>query len=116
MGYCGRKDHCKRMPALASLSLDGVKYALPGCMQDWQKVSSTKKVNRYHPPAVRSALQALEVAQEEYTATCKAAWKGFLEDFGNQYGPFRATVQALAALDALHSLSIASRNPGYCTS
>ena len=81
-------------------------------MQDWQKVSSTKKVNRYHPPEVRTALQALEISKEEYTATCKAAWKDFLTDFASQYGPFRATVQALAQLDALHSLSIASRNPG----
>ena len=57
-------------------------------------------------------MQALEVAKEEYTATCKAAWKDFLMDFSTQYGPFRATVQALASLDALHSLSITSRNPG----
>ncbi len=33
-------------------------------LQDWQKVSSTRAVNRYYPPAVRAAVTQLLVARE----------------------------------------------------
>jgi hypothetical protein len=32
--------------------------------QDWVKVSGTKKVNRFQPPAVREGVAALELARE----------------------------------------------------
>ena len=32
--------------------------------QEWEKISGTKKVNRFRPPEVRSAMTALELARE----------------------------------------------------
>lgn len=32
--------------------------------QEWEKVSGTKKVNRFRPPEVRAALTELELARE----------------------------------------------------
>ncbi|XP_061369548.1 DNA mismatch repair protein MSH3 isoform X2 [Gastrolobium bilobum] len=80
---------------------------------NWVKVNSTKKTNRYHPPEVVTALDKLSLAKEELTVACRAAWGSFLRDFSKYYPEFQAAVQALAALDCLHSLAILSRNKGY---
>ena len=40
------------------------KLRVPAWLQDWQKVSSTKAVDRYYPPAVRAAVTELLVARE----------------------------------------------------
>lgn len=32
--------------------------------QEWEKISGTKKVYRFRPPEVRSAMTALELARE----------------------------------------------------
>ncbi len=32
--------------------------------QEWEKISGTKKVNRFRPPEVRNALAALELSRE----------------------------------------------------
>ena len=81
-------------------------------MQDWQKVSSTKAFSRFRPPAVTAAVAALELAQEHHAAACAAAWTAFLADFAELYLPFRGATQALAALDALHSLACVAQNAG----
>ncbi|XP_058205866.1 DNA mismatch repair protein MSH3 isoform X2 [Rhododendron vialii] len=80
---------------------------------DWVKVNSTKKTIRYHPPEVLTALDHLTLAQEELGVVCRGAWDGFLEAFGKYYGEFQSAVQALSALDCLHSLAILSRNKNY---
>ncbi|XP_057427626.1 DNA mismatch repair protein MSH3 isoform X2 [Lotus japonicus] len=77
---------------------------------NWVKVNSTKKTIRYHPPEVVTALDGLSLAKEELTIACRAAWDSFLRDFSKHYAEFQAAVQALAALDCLHSLAILSRN------
>lgn len=77
---------------------------------DWIKVNSTKKLNRFHPPNVLEALDSLALAKEELSAACGRAWDTFLADFASHYTDFRASVQALAALDSLHSLAIVSRS------
>ncbi|MCO5576829.1 hypothetical protein L7F22_030649 [Adiantum nelumboides] len=81
--------------------------------EEWVKISSTKKTNRYHPPEVIRALDVLALAREELTVECNKAWQSFLADFASYYVDFRATVHALAALDCLYSLAIVSRNQGY---
>ncbi|KAK9810008.1 hypothetical protein WJX72_003290 [[Myrmecia] bisecta] len=81
--------------------------------KDWQKICSTKKVHRYHPPEVKAALSALELAKERLQAACAAAWEDFLADFAQHYAPFRVAVQALAALDVLLAFAQVSCNPGY---
>ncbi|RDY00527.1 DNA mismatch repair protein MSH3, partial [Mucuna pruriens] len=80
---------------------------------NWVKVNSTKKTIRYHPPEVVTALDELSFAKEELTVASRAAWNSFLRDFSKHYAEFQAAVQALAALDCLHSLAILSRNKGY---
>lgn len=84
-------------------------------MQDWEKVSSTKKTNRFHPPEVLAGMEALSLATEHLQAAAKAAWHAFLTDFAALYLPFRSAVQALAALDALHSLAVVAQGSGYVT-
>ncbi|KAL8170559.1 LOW QUALITY PROTEIN: hypothetical protein V2J09_022363 [Rumex salicifolius] len=79
----------------------------------WVKVNSTKKTVRYHPPEVLTALDKLSLENEKLTLVCRAAWNSFLGEFAEHYPEFRACVQALAALDCLHSLAILSRNKNY---
>ena len=55
--------------------------------QDWEKVSSTKKANRFHPPQVTAAMEALALATEHLQAAAKAAWAAFLTDFAALYLP-----------------------------
>lgn len=76
----------------------------------WVKVNSTKKSVRYHPPEVLATLDELVLAKEEFAVTCRKTWANFLTEFGKYYAQFQASVQALAALDCLHSLAILSRN------
>lgn len=76
----------------------------------WIKVNSTKKTNRYHPPEVLTALDRLTLAKEELAVACRTTWSNFLSGFGKYYAHFQAAVQAVAALDCLHSLAILSRN------
>ncbi|GAU15437.1 hypothetical protein TSUD_44740 [Trifolium subterraneum] len=80
---------------------------------NWVKVNGTKKTIRYHPPEVVTALDGLSLAKEKLTVACRAAWDSFLRDFSKHYAEFQASIQALAALDCLHSLAILSRNKGY---
>ncbi|XP_030463441.2 DNA mismatch repair protein MSH3 [Syzygium oleosum] len=80
---------------------------------NWVKVNSTKKTIRYQPPEVVTALDQLTLANEELIIACRTAWDGFLLGFGKYYPEFQASVQALAALDCLHSLALLSRNKNY---
>lgn len=77
---------------------------------EWVKVNGTKKTIRYHPPAVLTSLDQLALANEELMVACRAAWDNFLQGFRKYYTDFQAAVQALAALDCLHSLALLSRN------
>ncbi|CAL8467013.1 g6549 [Coccomyxa elongata] len=81
--------------------------------REWEKVSGTKKVNRYRPPEVRAALTELELARERLQLAADQAWKAFMQDFGSLYPHFRAAVQALASLDALQSLASLAIMPDY---
>lgn len=76
---------------------------------NWIKICSTKAVDRFHPPEVLEALDSLALAKEQLSIACGQAWDAFLADFASHYVDFRAAVQALAALDCLHSLAIVSR-------
>ncbi|XP_010255451.1 PREDICTED: DNA mismatch repair protein MSH3 [Nelumbo nucifera] len=80
---------------------------------NWVKVNSTKKTIRYHPPEVLTALDQLSLAKEELAVVCRSNWDSFLMGFDKYYPEFQAAVQALAALDCLHSLAVLSRNKNY---
>ena len=81
-------------------------------VQDWALVSSTKKMRRYHPPEVVRGMEGLAMATERLQAAAKQAWQDFLTDFAGLYAPFKAAVQAVAALDALNSLAIVAAGEG----
>ncbi|KAI3735294.1 hypothetical protein L6452_14789 [Arctium lappa] len=80
---------------------------------NWVKVNSTKKAIRYHAPEVLTALDELSLANEELLLVCRSAWQNFLNEFGGYYSEFQAAVQALAALDCLHSLALLARHKDY---
>ncbi|KAJ1391065.1 P-loop containing nucleoside triphosphate hydrolase [Sesbania bispinosa] len=98
---------------LRSNSVKEVNFNCFLCQCYWDNFRGTKKTIRYHPPEVVTALDRLSLAKEELTVACRAAWDSFLRDFSKHYAEFQAAVQALAALDCLHSLAILSRNKGY---
>ncbi|KAK9103326.1 hypothetical protein Sjap_020580 [Stephania japonica] len=107
---CKEGDHFQSTLSLAepcrTMRLPTDRKAPP----DWLIVNSTKKTIRYHPPEVLESLDKLLLAQEELSIACRSCWSKFLEGFGNYYAEFLTAVQALAALDCLHSLAILSRN------
>ncbi|KAJ0749945.1 putative DNA mismatch repair protein MutS/MSH [Helianthus annuus] len=80
---------------------------------NWVKVNSTKKTIRYHAPEVLVALDHLSLANEELLVVCRSAWHNFLNEFSKYYSEFQSVVQALAALDCLHSLALLARNKDY---
>jgi hypothetical protein len=78
-------------------------------------VCATKKVCRYHPTEVQQGMAALARAQEQLQAACAAAWSQALRDFtASHHAAFRAAVDAVAQLDALHALAVVASSPGYC--
>lgn len=77
---------------------------------NWVKVNSTKKMIRYHPPEVLTALDQLLLANEELIIVSRAAWDSFLRGFGIYYAEFRGAVQALATLDCLFSFATLLKN------
>ncbi|KAI3712545.1 hypothetical protein L1987_71103 [Smallanthus sonchifolius] len=80
---------------------------------NWVKVNSTKKAIRYHAPEVLVALDHLSLANEELLVVCRSAWHNFLSDFSKYYSEFQSAVQAIAALDCIHSLALLARNKDY---
>ncbi|KAI7741994.1 hypothetical protein M8C21_006842, partial [Ambrosia artemisiifolia] len=80
---------------------------------NWVKVNSTKKTIRYHAPEVLVALDHLSLANEELLVLCRSTWHNFLNEFSKYYSEFQSVVQALAALDCLHSLALLARNKDY---
>ena len=57
-------------------------------------------------------MEGLAQAAERLQAAAKQAWQDFLTDFAGLYAPFKAAVQAVAALNALHSLAIVAAGQG----
>ena len=81
-------------------------------MQEWEKISSTKKVNRFRPPEVTEAVRQLEMAKERLQAACEEAYTELLSSFSSQYMAFRSAASAIASLDSLQSLALVSGNAG----
>ncbi|XP_050222033.1 DNA mismatch repair protein MSH3 isoform X2 [Mercurialis annua] len=107
-----------RMCRLEFMTVSGITHLieLPADVKvplSWVKVNSTKKMIRYHPPEVLAALDQSKLANEELMVVCRAAWDSFLRGFAKHYAEFQSVVQALAALDCLHSLATLSKNKNY---
>jgi DNA mismatch repair protein MSH3 len=90
---------------------------LEGVPHDWVRVSTnkSKKVVRYHPPAVLERAAALERARERHAGACEAAWRRFLSvECAGRFLELRGAVRAAAGLDALCSFAALARQEGYC--
>ena len=81
-------------------------------MQDWQKISSVKKFNRFRPPEVVEAVKKLEMAKERLQASAEEAYSELLGSVSSLYRPFRSAASALAALDVIQSFALVSHNAG----
>ncbi|KAL6770467.1 hypothetical protein ACKKBF_B31365 [Auxenochlorella protothecoides x Auxenochlorella symbiontica] len=81
--------------------------------KDWERVSSVKKSVRYHPPGVKAAIKALELAQEHLAAACQEAWRDWLRAISVNLPLFRSAADALAELDCLLGLATLAGNSGY---
>lgn len=81
-------------------------------MQDWQKISSVKKFNRFRPPEVVETVKKLEMAKERLQAAAETAYLEFLGSISSLYRPFRSAASALAALDVLQSFALVAQNEG----
>jgi DNA mismatch repair protein MSH3 len=91
--------------------------SLEGVPHDWVRVSTnkSKKVVRYHPPAVLERAAALERARERHAGACEAAWRRFLSvECAGRFLELRGAVRAAAGLDALCSFAALARQEGYC--
>ncbi|KAJ6833348.1 DNA mismatch repair protein MSH3 [Iris pallida] len=107
-----------RMSSLEFMSVSGTTHLIELPLDarvpsNWVKVNSTKKTNRYHTPEILAALDKLALYREELAVTCKTTWRNFLMEFGRYYSQFQAAVQALAALDCLHSFASLSKYQNY---
>ncbi|CAD7699127.1 unnamed protein product [Ostreobium quekettii] len=85
-----------------------------GSLPNWEKVCSTKKVNRYHPPEVKLGISRLEQARDRLEKAGSVAWAGFISEFSADYCSCRAAVQALAALDVLQGFAVLAQSSNYC--
>ncbi|KAM5451213.1 Mismatch repair protein msh3 [Microsporum audouinii] len=79
----------------------------------WRKISGTKKVSRFHTPEVVKMMRERDQQKESLAAACDKAFLDLLADISTKYQLFRDCIQALATIDALHSLSIIAAQPGY---
>ncbi|SMR54979.1 unnamed protein product [Zymoseptoria tritici ST99CH_1E4] len=80
----------------------------------WVKISSTKKVARFHAPEVIKLIRERDQHKEALSNACDAAFTALLTEIAAQYQPFRDCIQSLALLDCLLSLASVASQPGYC--
>ncbi|KAF7188159.1 DNA mismatch repair protein MSH3 [Pseudocercospora fuligena] len=87
--------------------------ALKNVPATWTKISSTKKLSRFHPPEVVKLLRERDQHKESLSNACDTAFHSLLEEIGSKYTHFRECIQSLALLDCLLSLATVSQQPGY---
>lgn len=84
---------------------------------NWIVLSRTKANVRYHTPKIVEASTILAATKERIVGASRQAWTAFQEElFQDQNDVVQAmkeAVDALGAIDALHSLSITARRQGY---
>ncbi|KXS95957.1 hypothetical protein AC578_8095 [Pseudocercospora eumusae] len=87
--------------------------ALKNVPATWTKISSTRKLSRFHPPEVVQLLRERDQHKESLSNACDTAFHSLLEEIGSKYTNFRECIQSLALLDCLFSLATVSQQPGY---
>lgn len=80
----------------------------------WIKISSTKKVARFHAPEVVKLIRERDQHKEALSNACDAAYTSMLAEIGSKYQSFRDCIQSLALLDCLLSLAEVASQPAYC--
>ncbi|KAH9929644.1 muts domain V-domain-containing protein [Amylocystis lapponica] len=81
---------------------------------NWQRISSTKKVERYRTPEVLKLLTQRAQYKEALAAQANKAYLAFLQDIAqNHYGLLRDAVNKLATADCLLSLALVAVQEGY---
>ena len=79
----------------------------------WAKISGTKKVSRFHTPAVVKMLRERDQHKESLSSACDVAFHSFLAKISSHYTLLRDSISSLATLDCLLSLAIVASLPGY---
>ncbi|KAL5477924.1 hypothetical protein EMCRGX_G024781 [Ephydatia muelleri] len=80
---------------------------------DWLRISSTKAVTRFRPPFVVQMVRLLAQHEDQLIVAAKQAWDEFLLDFSSHYQVYKRSVDHIATLDCLLSLSQVARMPHY---
>ncbi|RFU31249.1 hypothetical protein B7463_g5100, partial [Scytalidium lignicola] len=79
----------------------------------WVKISGTKKLSRFHTPAVIRMLRERDQHKESLSAACDTAFRSLLSEISTNYALFRDSISHLATLDCLLSLATVASLPGY---
>jgi DNA mismatch repair protein MSH6 len=80
--------------------------------KDWNKLSSTKAVNRYYSPKLKAMVRELQEAEEIHTQVVKGVAGRLYARFDEDYSDWLAAVKVIAQLDCLISLARASASLG----
>lgn len=80
---------------------------------DWSRISSTKTVTRFRPPFVVQMVKLLAQHEDQLVIVARQAWNEFLEDFSSHYQTYKRSVDCIAVLDCLLSLSQVAKMPHY---
>ncbi|KAF8472800.1 muts domain V-domain-containing protein [Kalaharituber pfeilii] len=95
------------------IEVDNTKDSLKNVPASWIKISGTKKVSRFHTPAVVKLMTERDQLKESLAAECDKAFQGFLAEIATKYQELRDAVQSLATLDCLLSLAAVANQPNY---
>ncbi|XP_037114435.1 DNA mismatch repair protein Msh3 isoform X1 [Syngnathus acus] len=82
--------------------------------RDWNKVSSTKAVGRYHSPFVVERLKKLLQLREQLLLDCQREWTAFMDQFGEHYHTMKRAIRHLATMDCLFSLAEVAKHGDHC--
>jgi DNA mismatch repair protein MSH6 len=80
--------------------------------KDWNKLSSTKAVNRYYSPKLKAMVRELQEAEEIHAQVVKGVAGRLYGRFDKDYSDWLAAVKIIAQLDCLISLARASATLG----
>lgn len=95
------------------MEVENTKEALKNVPPSWIKISGTKKLSRFHTPAVVKLIAERDQLKEALAAECDIAFKKFLAEISTKYQKLRDCVQSLATLDCLLSLATVAGQPNY---
>ncbi|KAL7268570.1 Mismatch repair protein msh3 [Rhizina undulata] len=96
------------------LEIPNDKASLKHVPANWAKISGTKKVSRFHTPAVARLLRERDQHKESLSLACDRAFRELLSKISAEYQLLRDSIHALATLDAIFSLATTAANPSYC--